>query len=344
MAVLNDTDLVACSDLVLTRDGERRLTVLKATFVLPTGDDELRPLPAAAARPIRLADEPWGDPLTTPTRYPSDLAPHKLGTDVVVVAKGHAPGGAPAPSFDVAVAVGPLSRSLRVFGARVWQHAGSRLSAPLALTEQELRYDAAWGGTDLSDPGRPVSDRRNPVGRGVVSDPRRLTDTLAPCIEDPADPIRSVATSPAPAGVGALGPHWHPRCLFVGSYDEQWRRLRAPLPPADQDDRHFQCASPGLLAKPYLRGGEPIALHNLVPGGGTLELTLPALHPVVVLAQADRRTTLRPPLDTVVIDTLCPPRGAHVLLELGWRALSEAPRRLASETVEIRLEPPSRSL
>jgi hypothetical protein len=324
----NDTDLVAYTEVVLTRGGDRLLTVLKGTFALRAGATVLEPLPRERGRPIRLAEEPWGDPLTTPPKYPADTAPCKPASDVVVVASGHAPGGTPVPWFDVGLRVGSAHKELRLFGLRVWQQGGAGLSAPRPLVEQPIRYDAAWGGWDLSDTTQPVGDLRNPVGRGVVRDRSALGDRLAPCIEDPASLIHSAASNPPPAGFGPLGPHWFSRRSSVGTYDAAWLRSQAPLPPVDQEDRHHQCASPGLVVDPPLGGGEPVELRHLTPGGGVVAFALPATRPRL---QHELRGELLPPLephlDTVVLDTLHVPEGVSVVVELVWRTLTPMPRR-----------------
>ncbi len=54
-------------------------------------------------------------------------------------------------------------------------------------------------------------------------------------------PIGSASDKPPPAGVGYV-PAWHPRATFAGTYDEAWRKKRAPYLPADFAPRFFQAA------------------------------------------------------------------------------------------------------
>ena len=320
--IVNNTDFVVEPHLLLEHDGEKLVTIVKATFAQDaTGVLAIAP----EQRPIRFADEPWGDPTTTPARYPADACGTKPATDVVVVADGHAPGGKPVASFDVALKIGPVDKTLRVYGLRVWQQDGAGLSAPRPLTRQAIRYDFAWGGIDPQDPS--YGEPRNPVGLGVVRDKSRLTHQTAPCIEDPLHPIGSVGASPAPAGLGAIGPHWMPRRQWVGTYDEPWLRDQAPLLPADFDARANQCATPDLIASPYLQGGEEVGLLNLHPGGGAFAFLLPVV-PLVVThhrrGQAPKQH--RPPLDTVLIDTLDVTAPSRVTVELVWRTVTPMPR------------------
>ena len=334
--LINDTNLVVFYDEVLTKVGEKLLTVVKGTFELRRGATWLDAVPRKAARLVRVAEEHWGDPLSTPPKYPTDTMPTKAATDVIVVAKGYAPKSKPAEWFDVAVSVGPLHKTLRVFGLRAWQQKGAGLSAPLVVTEQEIRYDHAWGGTDLEDPENLAGDMRNPVGLGVVRDNNLLSDQLAPCIEDAYEPIRNASTKPVPAGFGPLGPHWIPRVNFIGTHDEHWKRNQAPLPPLDFDERHYQCASPGLVASPPLVGGEAVKLLNLTPGGGVVEFALPKTK--VLVAHELRevpRPRIEPHIDTVIIDTLHVREGVLAVVEIVWRTLTTLPRRWRDCTIAV---------
>lgn len=327
----NKSELIAAPFLLIGKDGERLVVVVKATFVRPHGQSELELAGRAEQRGIRAADVPWGDPEKSSIKYPSDLCITKPGTDVIVVAAAHAPGGKAVPFFDAGVRVGPLQKAVRIFGLRVWEAKGAGLSAPRPTHGIEVRYDYAWGGLDLSDPMRPLEEARNPVGVGIARDPAALTHTPAPFIEDPAHPIRSVSTRPAPAGLGAIGRHWEPRRRYLGTFDAAWRKQRAPLMPLDHDDRANLCASPGLTAVPPLRRGEDVALLNLTPGGGAASFRLPRLCVEVMLkSKKQAPEVLAPYLDTVLVDTMCP---AGVVVELVWRAAFRPPRRM--KDVEI---------
>ena len=327
----NRTDFIVHPQLLFEKDGEKLLTVVKATFVdEPSGVLRV----ADDLRAIRFCDEPWGDPVTTPPKYPCDICGYKPGTDVIIVATAHAPDGKPVPFFDVAATIGPLKKTLRIFGLRVWSESGSGLSAPRPVLEQELRYDHAWGGLDASDPDKIVEEARNPVGLGIARELSTLTHQLAPAIEDPAKLIGSVSTAPAPAGVGSIGPHWMPRRQYTGTYDDAWMRDQAPLFPGDRDDRANLCASPGLTASPPLSGGEEVGLLNLAPTG-LVQFLLPSWS-LEVEHDARERSTTTPHLDTVIFDTLDPPAGHRVAVELVWRTITRAPRRMKDALITVR--------
>ena len=134
-----------------------------------------------------------------------------------------------------------------------------------------------------------------------------------------------------------IGRHWEPRRGYLGTYDEAWTELRAPLTPADQDPRFEHCASPGLTAQVPLLGGEEVGLLNLVPGGGARRFFLPRLGIQVIFRVPDREPYLvRPHLDTVLIDALHLSLVKPLAVEMVWRASVPAPRKpeLAQVVVE----------
>jgi len=334
-SLTNKTDFVVHPQLLLDRDGERLVTIVKATFELqPDGSLELAP--AERSRGIRFADFPWDKEVPSSIAYPADVCVRKPGTDVVFVAKACAPGNKPAPSFDVRVEVGPLAKSLVVFGRRLWLDRGAGLSAPAPLAEIEMRYDYAWGGIDDEDPAALLEEARNPVGMGVTRKPGALTHQPAPSIEDPAYPIRSAKTAPPPAGIGAIGRHWMPRRKYAGTYDQSWQEFRSPLPPDDFDDRHNLCASPGLVAETPLAGRERVRVLNLTPGGGAVTFELPKVALAIELAVKDRApAAFSPHLDTVLVDAYAIGPDKPLAVEMVWRADVKAPRRMKDARVTV---------
>jgi hypothetical protein len=334
----NRTDFVVHPQVVLDRDGEKLVCIVKATLeCASTLGGALEIAPGPRRRNVRLADVPWGEPEKSSIAYPADLCVRKPATDVVVVARAHAPGGRPVPTIDVYVGVGPLRKALQVHGIRVWERDGTGISAPRPIAQLEMRYDFAWGGFDDSDPERPIEEARNPVGMGVARDPARLTDTQAPHIDDPAAPLKNWKTRPPPAGVGPVGRHWEPRRRYIGTYDQRWEEMRSPLPPEDQDDRHNLCASPGLVADPPLAGGEEVRLLNLVPDGGPTTFTLPRIALEIEFRAKEREPEVfRPHLDTVLVDLLGLRPRQPVAVEMVWRAAVRAPRQVQEARVLVR--------
>ncbi len=333
----NQTDFIAHPQLLLDKDGEKLVAMVKATWVLPPGGDDLELAAEEHQRGLRAAAIPWGLPGESSTLFPADFCVRKPGTDVVLVARGYAPQSQPVEQFDVSVRVGPVSKVLRVFGLRVWEAAGAGLSSPRPISELDLRYEHAWGGAEFNDDGQGVEEARNPMGCGVVLDPDSLTHQPAPQIEDPFNLISSVSSEPAPAGVGAIQRHWQPRRGYCGSYDEKWLDERAPLLPSDEDDRVNQVATPDLIATTPLRGGEAVALAGTMPGGGGVSFSLPQVAVEIEFQVKDRAPEVfRPHLDTVIIDQLFGVGGAQPTVELVWRAAIVAPRRMKDGEVIVR--------
>lgn len=337
----NQSEFEVTPQMLLHKSGERLVVIVKATFLLTREASTLPLAPPEHARPIRFTDEVWEKPEVESVRYPSDLCCYKPGTDVIGVVTAWAPQGEPVPQFDTYMRIGALTKAVRVSGLRVWESRGSGVSAPRPITSLDVRYDFAFGGRDLSDETRVVEDARNPVGRGVAREADRLTHTLAPQLEDPAEPVRSASQRPLPAGYGAIGRSYLPRRGLTGTYDTTWKELRAPLPPADEDDRFHHAASPGLVAYPPLQGGEACALLNLAPDG-PLQFVLPRVRLDVLFDIRGRQPErLVPHLDTVLIDTWNLGPEKPPVLEMVWRCSTKAPRKMRDARIVVTETEPS---
>lgn len=350
--IVNDTDFVAEPHVLVDRDGEKLCVIVKATFELavdPTlaTDGTFTVAPRERRRGIRAADVPWGKPEVSSIRYPSDLYVNKPGTEVIVVAVAHAPGGKPVSSFEAGARVGRLSRTVRVTGPRVWVADGSGLTSPGELTSLPMRWEHSFGGFDRTDPDQPVEDAQNPIGTGVARDPASLTNKPAPQVEDPSEPLKDIGSKPKPAGLGPLGRHWEPRRKLWGSYGGDWVEKRAPLPPLDFDDRASFSAPAQLVATPALTGGEEGSLENLTPGGGTINFALPRLDvKITYRARNQEPISFSPSVDTIVLDTVAVPpptpdrsgrraRACPLAIELVLRASVPAPRRWGAGEVLV---------
>ncbi|WP_437665487.1 DUF2169 family type VI secretion system accessory protein [Sorangium sp. So ce1182] len=331
----NRTDFAAHPQLLVDRDGEKLVTIVKASFELQE-DGSFELAPPERTRGVRLADLPWEKEKPESIAYPADVCLFKPATDVIFVARAYAPSGKAVPSFDVRVEVGPLRKSLVVFGRRLWVDKGAGLTAPGPIEQIDMRYDHAWGGTDDEDPAALLEEPRNPIGTGVTRATASLTHQPAPSIEDPAYPIRSAKTAPPPAGIGAIGRHWEPRRRYAGTYDQTWQELRAPLLPEDFDHRFNLCASPGLIAEPPLAGGEPVRTLNLTPEGA-LSFELPRAQVEIEFHVKDREpVAFAPHLDTVLVDLYATGPEKPVAVEMVWRAHVKAPRRMRDARVIVR--------
>ncbi len=302
-AIENKTPLVL-EPLFLADEEMRPLLVLvvKATYVI--GRDGLTL--AEEQSPVNVAGEYWGVPEESSYRYEPECAFIKPATDVVLV--GHAHALAPGTTeMLAALQVGPVRKVVRVVGDRVWFRSMGSISMtkPQPFERIPLRYEQAFGGWDRTDPdpAKHGFEPRNPVGVGFRASPRHFEEGLRlPNLEDPEQPPQRFGQVVAPTSFGFVSPHWQPRSLFAGTYDEAWNRARKPLLPKDFNRRYFNAASPGLVAPGFLQGGESVTLVG-VSSLGRCSFALPRVIPTATVELAgskDAQPALN--LDTVILN------------------------------------------
>lgn len=267
---------------------------------------------AARQRPIRVSDgqrtaAPWSS-----IRFAAETMDEKPGTDVLLV--GTLQPHERARSVDVSLRVGPLHRTLRVFGPRVWHASPLGVTpGPAAdLVPTALIWENTFGGVDHTDPARPRVDWRNPAGKGHARDRKRLIEEPAPVLEDPHAPGEPAAFAP-------IAPSWEPRRSWAGTHDEMWRRTRAPVRPGDFDPRHHCCAPPGQWLETPLGGGEHVEVAG--PWPEPWRFRLPHEAPSFSVALDDGWRALDTHLDTVLLDI------DAKQVELTWRARIALPRK-----------------
>lgn len=316
--------------------GRRVLTVIaKMTWsVGATGEVSI----AAPAQPVRQRDVTRSVGGESSLVRPSDLCAAKPGTDVILVATAQPPMGRTVTEIDVGLRItashGVIQKGARVHGPRVYQHGalGVVPGPAVSLSPTPLIYELTYGGADRSDPMSPLIDWRNPIGIGVARDRASLVGRPAPAIVDLIRPLTDRA--PAPAGFGAIPAHWAPRSELAGTFDERWRRERAPLLPIDVDPRFFCSSAPGLWSAAPLRGDELIELVGVTPEG-LLRFRLP-YHPPVFTCDIRGEVKGRAcptHLDTLLIDS------DRREVELTFRTSIPAPRKLqAIERVVVEAE------
>ena len=268
-------------------------------------------------------DEHYGDPGKTSIRKPSDLSEEKPGTDVLLVGHAYPSRKHPrATSVDVSLRMGPIAKTLRVHGLRVWQEKAfggitPGPSRPL-IDPIPLLWELAWGGLDLSDPKHPLGEPGNTLGRGVRHDPEALVDQPAALIEYPDAPIGSGKN--VPAGFGALCRHWQPRAAFAGTFDETWQQTKMPLLPDDFNPRFHVTAPMDQWSPVPLRGDEPVEIIGATPDE-ILRFQLPRMAPGFSAYVLGQRKELRTHLDTVWID------ADARRVELTYRAALAVPKK-----------------
>jgi hypothetical protein len=285
--------------------------VVKATLML--GE---RLALAEKQLPVTLADAYHGEPGKTSIKTPSDVSLTKPATDVLLLGTAYAPRGRRTTQMDVSLAAGPLRKTVRVFGDRVWERAGvvHSISRPEPFETMPLVWERAYGGMDHK--GTELrAEARNPVGAGYrAKDGEKSLDGLRlPNLEDPADPITAWKQYPAPACFAPICGHWEPRLSHAGTYDERWQQERAPYLPKDFDQRFFQLAPPGLVAAGYLQAGEWIEAQGVTPSGG-LRVQVPPVRVEITYVVDGSPQPVPANLDTIVLE---PDEGRLLLV---WRA------------------------
>jgi hypothetical protein len=260
----NRTPFAAERGWVRDREGaEVWLVAVKCTFdIRSDGTTEV----SKEQPPVLRVPEYHGEPGKSSIKYESDLVLTKKTTDVLVVGHAYAAGRKPVAELDVGFRVGPVQKLLRVSGDRKWRAVGP--AKPEPFVTMPLVYERAFGGVDTGS-GSPERDWdwRNPVGTGFAVEKAHLADRPLPNIEYANALFEAWNDRPPPAGFGAIACHWQPRPSYAGTYDDKWMKTRQPLLPEDFDDRFYQCAPADQQAPEFLRGGEPVVLYRLTPGG-----------------------------------------------------------------------------
>lgn len=322
LQVDNQTPFAASLSVFPDPEGvETAYAVVKAAFRL----GEAEPQPILPALPLLATDVFWGDPATTSLRAAGEFALLKPSTDVLLVGRAIAP----RPGTRVAevhLQVGPVQRTVRVFGDRHWRRSGGgwRASDPAEWERMPLRWELAFGGVGqpASEGEPPEFEARNPVGRGFLGRKQSPQEGQPlPNLEDPAQLITDPHDRPSPWGLGPIPPTWQPRRGFAGTYDEAWTRQRAPYLPTDFDTRFFQVAPSGLVAPTPLQGGEPVRLSG-VTQGAALVFALPRAGLSLDWFFDGAQLPAQPQLETVMIE---PDQGRVQML---WRAALRVDKKL----------------
>jgi hypothetical protein len=321
--ITNGTSFAVVPVYLADEEGNPLLTILtRASFLF---DGTGRFFVAEKQLGIHPAGIFNGEQGSSSYKFEPDVAFSKQATDVVLIGSAYAaqPG---TTQMDVSLKVGPLEKTVRVFGDRYWFKgtAGARLSDPQPFERMPLLYDLAFGGWDRwhPDPAHHRFEPRNPMGRGYCAKGSDITDDIPlPNLEDPREPIGDRYDCPPPAGFGFTSPDWLPRAQLAGTYDAAWSEGRAPLLPQDFDRRFFSAASTGLVAPGYLRGDEAVQVRGVAPGGD-VQFSLPGIGRIEYCLQlrGKEALNLQGKLDTVVIDT------DECQVHLTWRASVVVPR------------------
>ncbi|GKT17408.1 DUF2169 domain-containing protein [Acidovorax sp. SUPP2522] len=309
--------------------GLQRIVVVKATL-----DFRSRLVTQSKGLPILRGDQFFDAPgMESVVRFESDLVPFKPRVDVIVNAVAYAPGGKPVASFDAGLQIGRESRTVRVFGERVWR---KRLGLfPVAVEQAPalrvpVAYHLAYGGQDPADaqafaPG-------NPTGLGFSAGLPPDGWPL-PRLEWPDQLIRASGDTPVPAGFGCFGRTWLPRRKLLGSYGPaEWQvpgivgRM-----PQSFDPAAWNCAHPRMqFSFEQVKPGTSIQWVHLSAQGPS-QITLPDIRPCVSWTAGGKSHTASPHFDTVTIE----PEHGHFALT--WRHALPQGEQGRADGVQIHL-------
>lgn len=320
----------ACVPLDLP-DGRDAVTVIvKATWLI---DDAGAPQLPLVPSPVRRSGVPRFAGRSSSKRYPSDVAPHKPGTDVLLVGTAEPP-DSEATQMSVTLRVGradalAIDKTIQVSGPRVWTRGMLSVtpSSPGLLVPTPLSWENTYGGTLEGDDL--VYEPKNPVGTGVARDPNDLIGQPVPPIESRAGLLTS--KRPLPAGFGPIETSWEPRASRFGTTDARWRRERAPIYPEDFDPRYFSCAPDDQWIAEPIEAGVNVEVQGV--RRRPWRFRLPPGRPRLVCRIDGREEERRPPIDTVLID------ADEGRVELAWRSSFLMPRKSERlERVQVKYE------
>jgi len=200
-----------------------------------------------------------------------DMCMPKPRGEVLVVGKCFTPEGKPTPAYEVSLQMGPIDKTLYVFGDRFWKRKGrilKSISDPLPFTEMAISYANAFGGPDY---------KKNPLGKGYTPVKSNTGENVHPLpnIEDPHDLIDSPKKKPDPAGFGPIDLTWRQRMEKVGIYDQKWLDNLFPGLAQDIDYTYFNAAPPDQWLDGFLTGNESFAIKGMHPEKKALQSRLP---------------------------------------------------------------------
>lgn len=189
--------------------------------------------------------------------------------EVLVVGECKALGGLPTTYRQVALRIGPIAKTLDVFGDRFWTRDRGilRRTDPQPFISMPMDYSRSFGGEGYGP---------NPTGRGFV-DPQDGSPRPLPNIEDPLRPLSSPDDRVDPAGFGPLGLTWDGRFKKIGKYRPNELGKEPPPLPADTDWTFFNQAPPDQWLSGMWNGGENFSLTGFCPENAPQEGSIPSL-------------------------------------------------------------------
>lgn len=299
--------------------------IAKATFGIRPGGIAAAAKKHVGLAPVDTAALDGASPLLAP-RYESDFVPFKPRADCLCVGRAHSPDGV-VTSCEVSFGVGSyFEKKILVLGDRSCvplegEHVGA--TSPAAFMSMPVSFANAYGGQDAAANDLTAFFQRNPSGKGYAVSRDTAIGQPLPNLEDPARRLRGWRDRVEPRAFGPVGRTWQPRLGRAGTFDDAWRKQRAPLLPVDFSERYYNAAPEDQQLEQYLRGDEEVRLTNLHPAHPRVSCRLPGVRLRAIVASGAGKSgdgssmTLRDAatnLDTLWVD-------ADILrLVLVWRA------------------------
>lgn len=259
--------------------------------------------------PLELNEVWYGRPMRSSLRHPGDLIPYKPTTDILVVGTAHAPQGQPTRSWTAELRFEDQRKRLRLHGPRAWRHrtaSGWTLTPAAETTGVDLRYENAFGGVIEPDAevwadGEFFPD--NPFGRGFLGRSRGDTHKEYPAAQIEAwdGAITRFGEAVPVGGFGPVPGFVPSRARYMGTWDDFPAGDPDAGVPLDMDMRYWNCAPPDQQTSHFLREGDRIELHGLLPEGA-VTLAMPGFTAMTVARYADDSDAQTMKLDTVLID------------------------------------------
>lgn len=204
-----------------------------------------------------------------------DTGMPKERAEVLVSGDFQAPGGKPQPAGRVRLILGPIDKTLFVFGDRHWKKNAAMtwgMSEPEPIQAMPITYAHAFGGP---------RHKPNPLGKGMVAEtgPDGGERILLPNIELPHQLVVSKDDKPDPAGFGAIDLTWPQRAAKSGTYDQQWYDTRFPGLADDIDWTFFNTAPEDQQLDGFFNGGEQFSIEGMHAEKSRIESGLPDIRP-----------------------------------------------------------------
>ena len=302
------------------------------------------------AKPEPLLHD-WRDPgVDRPQLGGSDFWLIKPRTDLVVQGAVCAPEAQPVERMRAGIVLGSVRKEIAVSGPRAiaWRSGRPVIGDPAPFTTVPMTWSEAFGGIDWRVPvpgaatmtdnekieaairtrfDHPGMYPRNPFGRGYLVESGEVPKLIAPCLEDPADPLtadRLVIRDPAswwrqplPWCFDWTNLIMFPRAGWFAPSVEPWYpvtddttlpEIRRGLLPADYrrnraegvDPRFFQGASHGLaIDRPAT--GAILRISGMHPDRTALDVVLPPTQAEITFVIEGRSTRTAARLHHLVV-------------------------------------------